>query len=612
MSTLAKPPLTSTPVATAKFADKDRPPRASNPQMGWASDVMAEMLRRLDVRYISLLPGASYRGLHDSLVNYLGNEAPKMLVCLHEEHAVAVAHGYAKVTDRPMAVALHSNVGLMHGTMAIFDLFCSRAPALILGATGPGDADQRRPWIDWIHTSKDQGAIIRPYTKWDDEPRSVTACMESMLRAWQIAATEPMGPTYVCLDVALQEEKLPGPVAFPDVARFKPGTAPAPAASDVEAAARLLAGAKKPVILIGRGSRREDDWQARIALAESLGAAVLTDMKIACAFPSEHPLHVIEPRFRPSPEVTSIMGEADVILSLDWVDLKGQFQLALGKDAPVRAKVIHCSLDRYVHNGWDMGYFGLPEADLPILASPDQLTRPLTAAIIKLRGSDAKPAAKFAKKAAAKLPDAGSGAMVMKDIAVEVARFSQEREVTLANSALSFPSEFIRIRHPLDYLGQDGGGGVGSGPGTAVGSALALKESGRISLSVIGDGDFMMGNQAIWTAAHMGIPMILVIANNRVYMNDVAHQERMAVLRGRPVENKYVGQELNHPAIDLVAIARAQGWDGERVENGRDLAAALLRGESVWREGRPYFIEALIDPNLEQGRGGHTEGRKEA
>ena len=184
--------------------------------------------------------------------------------------------------------------------------------------------------------------------------------------------------------------------------------------------------------------------------------------------------------------------------------------------------------------------------------------------------------------------------------------------MTLANAALAFPSEFMRFAHPLDYLGQDGGGGVGSGPGTAIGAALALKDSGRISLSVIGDGDFMMGNQAIWTAAHMGIPMILVIANNRVYMNDVAHQERMAVVRGRPVENKYVGQQLDHPAIDLVAIARAQGWEGERAENARDLGAALLRGESVWRAGRPYFIEAVIDPNLEQGRGGHTEGRKEA
>jgi thiamine pyrophosphate-dependent acetolactate synthase large subunit-like protein len=605
MSTLAPRPTT----ASARFEEKDRPPRAVNAELAWASDAMAEMLRRLDVRYLSLLPGASYRGLHDSLVNYLGNEAPKMLLCLHEEHAVAVAHGYAKVTERPMAVALHSNVGLMHGTMAIFDLFCSRMPALILGATGPGDAEQRRPWIDWIHTSKDQGALIRQYTKWDDEPRSVGACVESMMRAWQIAATEPYGPTYVCLDVALQESPLTEPVNFPEIARFAPGEAPSPSAETVEQAAKLLANAKKPVILMGRVSRREDDWDARIALAESLGAAVLTDMKVAGAFPTDHALHVTAPGFRPTPDIAEIMRQADVVLALDWVDLKGQFQLALGKDVEITAKVISCSLDRYLHNGWDMGYFGLPAVDLPILASPDRLTRPLTEAINRLRGSDKPAVAKFAK-APAKTLETRTGAMGMRDLAIIINRFMENRIVTLANTALGWPAETMRVRHPLDYLGQDGGGGVGSGPGTAVGAALALKDSGRIALSVIGDGDFMMGNQAIWTAAHMGIPMILVIANNRCYMNDVAHQERMAVLRGRPVENKYVLQQIDEPAVDLVAIARAQGWQAERAETIEQVAAALERGEAAWQAGKPYFIDASIDPNAEEGRG-HTQGRKE-
>ena len=148
-------------IATAKFDDKDQLVLPSNARLGWGSDVVAEMLRRLDVRYIALVPGSSYRGLHDSLVNYLGNRDPKMLVCLHEEHTVAIAHGYAKVTEKPMAVAVHSGVGLMHATMAIFNIWCARLPVVIIGATGPGDADIRRPWIDWIHTAKDQGALIR-------------------------------------------------------------------------------------------------------------------------------------------------------------------------------------------------------------------------------------------------------------------------------------------------------------------------------------------------------------------------------------------------------------------------------------------------------------------
>ncbi len=93
--------------------------RAEDPQgagtgseaIEWGSDALAELLSRLDLRYIALVPGSSYRGLHDSLVNYGGNRDPQLLVCLHEEHTVAVAHGYAKVTGRPMAVAVHSNVG---------------------------------------------------------------------------------------------------------------------------------------------------------------------------------------------------------------------------------------------------------------------------------------------------------------------------------------------------------------------------------------------------------------------------------------------------------------------------------------------------------------------
>jgi thiamine pyrophosphate-dependent acetolactate synthase large subunit-like protein len=198
----------------------DRPVNLGNPQMGWASDVAAEMLRQLGVKYISLNPGASYRGLHDSIVNYLGNDTPQMLICLHEDHAVHVAQGYAKATGEPMACALHSNVGLMHGLMATFNAWCNRAPIIMMGATGPIDASIRRPWIDWIHTSKDQGAMLRDYTKWDDEPRSAGAIVESMLRANQMARSEPPGPVYVCLDAGLQESALEEEIKIPDVSRF--------------------------------------------------------------------------------------------------------------------------------------------------------------------------------------------------------------------------------------------------------------------------------------------------------------------------------------------------------------------------------------------------------
>src|SRR5213079_3523904 len=98
----------------------------------WGSDAIAAVLRALDIPFLALNPVASYRGLHDSIVNYLGNTRPQMLLCLHEESAVALAHGYAKVTGRPLAVIAHANVGLMHATMAIFNAWCDRVPMIVL------------------------------------------------------------------------------------------------------------------------------------------------------------------------------------------------------------------------------------------------------------------------------------------------------------------------------------------------------------------------------------------------------------------------------------------------------------------------------------------------
>src|ERR1700761_3971179 len=209
-------------------ADELPVPVDEHQEMAWGSDAIAEVLRRLGLPFFSYVPGASYRGLHDSMVNYLGNANPQMVMCLHEEHAVAVAQGYAKVTGRPMAVGLHSNVGLMHATMAIFNAYCDRAPMVIIGATGPLDAAERRPWIDWIHTSADQGALIRNYTKWDDQPGSVEAAVESVIRADRITRSYPCAPTYVCLDAGLQESRLPAPVELPDLARCQPPEPPAP------------------------------------------------------------------------------------------------------------------------------------------------------------------------------------------------------------------------------------------------------------------------------------------------------------------------------------------------------------------------------------------------
>ena len=230
----------------------ERPVLANEPGDYWGSDAVALMLRELDLPYVALNPGASYRGLHDSLVNLLGNRDPQMLLCLHEEHAVAIAHGYAKVTGRPMGAIVHSNVGLMHATMAIFNAWCDRVPVFVLGATGPVDAAKRRPWIDWIHTAQDQGALIRNYTKWDDQPASVPAAAESLLRAYRMMTTPPCGPVYVCLDAALQESRIGELPPLPSAARFRPPARRRARSGRAGRSRRAAARAERPLILVGR------------------------------------------------------------------------------------------------------------------------------------------------------------------------------------------------------------------------------------------------------------------------------------------------------------------------------------------------------------------------
>ena len=254
-----------------------------------------------------------------------------MLLCLHEESAVAIAHGYAKVTGRAMAAAVHSNVGLMHATMAIFNAWCDRMPVLVLGATGPVDAVKRRPWIDWIHTARDQGALIRPYTKWDDQPASPGAAREALLRASFLAHAAPMGPVYVNLDAEMQEAKLAEPLAAGRGGALHAAGRSAPSADAVAQAAALLKAAKNPVMLIGRASRSDEAWDARVRLAEALGARVITDLKVGASFPTDHPLHLGAPSvLMPDAEGLAALGKADLILSLDWVDLAGTLKAAQG------------------------------------------------------------------------------------------------------------------------------------------------------------------------------------------------------------------------------------------------------------------------------------------
>jgi thiamine pyrophosphate-dependent acetolactate synthase large subunit-like protein len=564
----------------------------------WGSDQIASLLRSLEFEYIALTPGASFRGLHDSLVNYLGNTRPELLLCVHEEHAVALAHGWTRVTGRPMAVALHSNVGLMHATMAIFNAWCDRVPIVILGAVGPVDAVQRRPWVDWIHTARDLGALVRGYTKWDDQPGSVGAALEAIMRANQIAMTYPRGPVFVCLDAAFQEQisDVADPAA--SLPRFQPPTVGDPPADLVTRAAAALSKAKRPLILVGRVSSDTEDWKLRVQLAERLGARVLTDLKTGASFPTTHPLHVEPPGLFVTAEAGVSIKEADVILSLDWIDLGGSLRQACGGRWP-DATVIQCSLDQYSHNGWSMDYQALPPAEISMLAMPDRLVSLL------LKQIDARRASAWAPRAVAKREAETSGDKDVLSITtlanVTIDRLAKHKP-SYIRLPLGWPGDCCRFEHVLDYIGFDGGGGIGSGPGMAVGAAMALRSSGRLPVAILGDGDYLMGLTALWTAANHKVPLLVIVANNQSFFNDELHQERVARQRGRPIENRSVGLRMSDPPFNLALLAEGQGVRGfGPVTTQAEFETALSAACDLVRGGATCVIDARVAPEYARG-----------
>ena len=579
----------------------DRPVNVGNPRMGWASDVAAEMLRRMGIKYLSMNPGASYRGFHDSIVNYLGNKDPQMLLCLHEDHAVHIALGYCKATNQPMGCILHSNVGLMHGMMAIFNAWCYRAPIFILGATGPVDGNKRRPWIDWIHTAKDQGALIRNFVKYDDEPRSPQALVEAMLRANKMMRSSPTAPVYMCLDAGLQETPLEGDIRLPDVSRFAAPPPPAVPADVVEKVADMLVAATNPVIMVGRMTRSRENWDKRVKLAELLGAGVAVDIKMASGFPTDHKLCLAPGGNRLRDEAVAGLKKADVILDLNWLDLAGTFKLTFGREE-VKAKVVHVSTDELIHNGWSMDHMGLPLGDISVTAEPETMVDALLPAVeARLKGKskwDGKNKGREAETPKKLLEAFKAGDDITPEaLTLGMAEARGKRKITLANVTIGWAADAYHFTDPMDYLGNDAGGGLASGPGTAIGVGLALMGTDRTAVAILGDGDTMQGSSALWTAAHYKIPVLIIISNNRSNFNDEIHQETVAKDRDRPKENRWIGQRITDPVIDIAGYARSLGITASGpVGKCGDLVAEIEKGLKAVEAGEPYLIDVHVTP----------------
>jgi acetolactate synthase-1/2/3 large subunit len=569
------------------------------------SDVIVDMLHRYGFPFAALNPGASYRGLHDSIVQY-GKNVPYMMLCQHEETAVQIAHGYARATGKPMVAIVHNLVGLLHSNLAIYYAYIDRAPVFILGATGPMNETKRRPKIDWTHTANVQGESIRHYTKWDYQPSTVDGIPEAMSRAYSVMMSGPQGPIYMCFDAWLQEEKLEHDVVLPRKDFMEVPTKIAPDPKYLDEAAEMLVRAKKPVLLAEFSGRSDAGYYGLIELAEALQAPVV-DLDMRQCFPGTHPLNLSMH--------DDVFDGADVVCGCDVRDWERPTTHLTSTTRKVErvtakgAKFIDIGFNEVVISKWSMDYQRFMDADLKITADTD-LALPELAKRVKslmkknpnLWAAAQKRGAEIARKhktAREKWMKIGrevgrnDSPMPLPTLAYEVWDKIKHHDWVLTAGTLE---DWTRRIWDFDKPYRHAGKSLGTSTqiGTSLGVALAHRQYGRLCVDMQPDGDLMFDAGALWVAAKHNIPMLIVMYNNRAYYNDWEHQIRMARYRGTDEKRAHIGMDMCDPDPDFAGLAKSMGWYAEGpIDTAKDVGPALERAIEKVRNGQPALLDTL-------------------
>jgi acetolactate synthase-1/2/3 large subunit len=579
------------------------PANRSEPE--YYSDAMVELLGKLGIDYVFLLPGSSYRGLHDSLVNHGRNHKPKMVLATHEQIAVSMAHGYAKATGRIGVCILHDLVGLMNGSMGVYNAFGDHAPLLVLGGSGPLNPADRR-WIDWLHCASTQADIVKNYVKWTEEPTTGQWHLDAIAKGHKVALTAPRGPVYVTLDCSIQEQKIEGELIVPDPKFFQPAPPTAANPDALEAAADALLNSTLPVIVGGRFGINPAVTKPLVELVEMTGAVYRDDLAMVC-FPTAHPQNASGDR--------EIVKEADVVMAIDCRDLSSLLDsytehkeyVGSGRLRPGR-KVIDMSLNDMSPSSWSYLRGPQPLVDVQINCDPLFGMKQLNAVIRGRLEKDAAARAKVeqrrkvanARHSTIRARQAENARKGWDDKPIRPGRMVSEvweavkdKNWLLAmRNQASFPEGIFQFPGAGSYLGTNGGGGVGYGPGASAGAAIACRDTGRFCVALMGDGDFVMSSGAIWSAVHNRAPLLLVINNNTTWGNDEKHQMHVAEDRHRPVENAWIGQRMVDPDIDHATVARGYGaWAAGPIFDPAELAGVLKQAVAEVEKGGVAVVE---------------------
>jgi acetolactate synthase-1/2/3 large subunit len=574
------------------------------------SDFMIDVIKSLGIEYICANPGSSFRGLQESAVDYGGNKNPEFITCCHEESAVGLAHGYAKIEGKPLGVFAHSTVGLQHAAMAVFNAYCDRVPVyLIVGNLL--DASKRRPGVEWDHSVEDAAAMVRDYIKWDDLPVSLTHFAESAVRAYKIAMTPPMMPVLLVADAELQEN----PVAENAGLRIPKLTLAAPPQGDsasVAEAARLLVAAENPVI-VDRTARTPAGVTYLVALAETLQAPVV-DLAARMNFPNRHPLNH-------SDNGRVLIADADVILGLEVVDFWGavnsfrdQLQRSSHSTTREGAKLISITAGDLYMKGNYQDSQRYAEVDLAIAADAEATLPSLIEAIKRLITDDRRRTfdnrgRQLAADRADLLEQARNAAVFAWDASpISTARLSAELWAQIKNKDWSlvsdvapgmsnWPLRLWAFEKHYQFIGGAGGYGVGYGAPAAVGAALANRKYGRLSINIQCDGDLMYAPGVLWTAAHHRIPLLSIMHNNRAYHQEVMHLQRMGNRHNRGVDRAGIGTTITDPNIDFAKLALSMGVHAEGpITDPNELGPAIGRAIQVVERGEPALVDVITQP----------------
>lgn len=571
----------------------------------YGSDLIVDLIKRYQIPHISLNPGSTYRGLHDSLVNYGGNDPP-MILCPHEEIAVFVALGYAKTTGKPMVAIVHDTVGLLHCTMAVYYAYLDRVPLILLGAAGPMETTRRRPHIDWIHTTVHQAQPIRDFIKWDRQPVNAQEVVESFARGYRVAMQEPRGPVYLCYDAAFQEDPLTTDVALPDPDKYDSGTLAHPDPHAMDELAGLLTKAKMPVIIAGYAGRNPSAFHDLVALAEMSGAAVI-DLNQRLNFPTTHRLNV-------SYTQNELLTQADLVLAVDVKDLYGplvktdRVKRKTEYLIPKSCRIVEIGYRDVNISKWSDEYQQLVPVDLDIIADSSVALPQLVARVKECVAHDVAAPARIRARSEAiskvhvaarqkwqadARNDWDASPMTTGRLASEIWAVIKNEDWVLAGNtleewALKLWDFDAPLRHPGKSLG------TSTQIGVALGVALAHKGSGRIVVDIQPDGDLMFDPGALWVAANQRIPLLVVMYNNRAYYNDWEHQIRLAEARGTSVERARIGQAIDDPAPDFANLARSFGWYAEGpILDPSDVNGALTRALGKAKAGQPALVDTV-------------------